>query len=192
MNLLQRLFPFVETLASGEEVQINRRPSTVVAVGVPWLSVALGSLLTTNLWVASAPLLPPLGLLILIAWRQLRPGVQPVWAGLPLGLFDDLVSGQPMGSAVLLWSAALLLLDALEARVPWRNFLIEWVVASVLIAAAIVLGALIANVTGGATPLVFTAPQIGVSILIYPLVGRFVARLDRMRRLPFLEVRAWD
>jgi hypothetical protein len=40
----------------------------------------------------------------------------PVWAGTLLGLFDDMVSGQPMGSAITLWSITMLALDVIEAR----------------------------------------------------------------------------
>ena len=68
------------------------------------------------LLIASAPVLPPLGFLAFVAWRQLRPGLLPVWAGLPLGLFDDLFSGQPFGTAVMLWSIAAIVLDVIEAR----------------------------------------------------------------------------
>jgi hypothetical protein len=56
----------------------------------PWLPI-----------IAPAPVPPPLGFLLLLAWRLLRPGLLPPWAGLPLGLFDDLYSGQPTGSGPL-------------------------------------------------------------------------------------------
>ncbi len=78
-------------------------------------------------------MLPPFGFMLLVAWRQVRPGLLPVWAGLPLGLFDDIYSGQPFGSAMLLWSLAMILLELVEARFPWRNFLLDWLVSAVLI-----------------------------------------------------------
>ncbi len=170
----------------------NRAPSRTLARGLPWLSVMAGSVAATAVWITSAPLVPPLGLLMLIGWRQMRPGLLPIWAGLPLGLFDDLLSGQPVGSAVLLWSLCELLLDGLEQRIPWRRFAFDWFVAAALIAAVIVLGALIANVTGGATPLRLTLPQIGLSILGYPMVARVIAMLDRIRLWPIARAPAWD
>ena len=169
--------------------RINRAPSPVLARGVPWLSVLLASLVPMWFIIASAPVLPPFGLLMLLAWRQLRPGLLPVWAGLPLGLFDDLSSGQPLGSAVLMWSAAMIILDVIEARVPWRNFLVEWLVASVIIAVTIVLGLVLANAAGAGTPLLVLIPQILISILAYPLVARLVAKLDHFRLLPIVELR---
>ena len=82
---------------------INRGPSTLLAAALPLLLVMAGSLSPTWPVIAAAPVMPPLGFILLLAWQHLRPGLFPVWAGLPLGLFDDLFSGQPLGSAELLW-----------------------------------------------------------------------------------------
>ncbi len=169
--------------------RINREPSPLFAFSLPWLSIALASLVSTVLVIASAPVMPPLGFLMYVAWRQLRPGLLPVWAGLPLGIFDDLYSGQPFGSAVMLWSVAAITLDVVEARLPWRNFLTEWLVASAMIAAYIVIGLALANWAGASTGLQVVVPQIVISILAYPLIGRAVALLDRIRLTPFVEIR---
>jgi rod shape-determining protein MreD len=169
--------------------RINRAPSPLVARGTPWLTVMLASLLPGFVLIASAAVLPPFGFLVFISWRQLRPGLLPVWAGLPLGIFDDLYSGQPFGSAVLLFSAAAIALDMIETRLPWRNFLTEWLVANSLIIVYIAVGLALANLSGAQTPLRVTWPQIVISILAYPLVGRFVALADRFRLTPFVEIR---
>jgi rod shape-determining protein MreD len=165
--------------------RINRKPSQLLARSIPWASVMLGSVAQVLLLIASAPMMPPLGFLILLAWKQLRPGLLPVWAGLPLGLFDDLYSGQPMGSATLLWSIASIIIEIIQARVPWRNFLMEWLVAACLIAGYIVLSLGAAHLTGASAPLLVVLPQIFISVLIYPLIGRLVAALDRFRLTPF-------
>jgi len=169
--------------------RINRVPSPIMARGLPWASVMISSILPGLLLIASAPILPPLGFLAFVSWRQLRPGLMPVWAGLPLGLFDDLYSGQPAGSAVLLWSLAAIVLDEIEERLPWRNFLTEWLVAMALILAYIVLSLFIANIAGASTPLHVIVPQIVISLLFYPFVGRLVALADRIRLIPFREIR---
>lgn len=178
-------FRFPSTARDKFRKRINRAPSPLVARGVPWITIMAASLLPSWLFIASAPLVPPLGFLMLVAWRQLRPGLLPVWVGLPLGLFDDLYSGQPLGNAVLLWSLAVIALDVVEARLPWRSFFTEWLVATALIAGYVVFGLVIANVAGGATPLQVILPQIILSIFLYPLVGRMVATFDRFRLLPF-------
>lgn len=168
--------------------RINRAPSPLLAISLPWMFIALMSVLTTILVIASAPVLPPLGFLAYIAWRQLRPGLLPVWAGLPLGLIDDLYSGQPFGSAVMLWSLAAIALDIVETRLPWRNFITEWAVAAVMIALYICSGLALANLAFAKTPVVFIVPQICISILVYPLIGRAVALVDRIRLTPVRDV----
>lgn len=165
--------------------RLNRAPSPAVAYLVPWLSIALASVAPGWAAVASIPLMPPLGFLMLLGWRQLNPGLLPIWAGLPLGLFDDLVSGQPAGSAVLLWSAAMLGLEAIELRWPWRNFLVDWSVSSLIIAAYVLIAGLIANGITRPDWLLVVPQQIVITMLIYPLVARLVAWFDRLRLTPF-------
>ncbi len=168
--------------------KINRAPSPVLAVGLPWLSIMIGSVLTTVLVIASAPIMPPLGFLMYLAWRQLRPGLLPVWAGLPLGMIDDLYSGQPFGSAVLLWSIATIVLDVFEVRVPWRQFITDWLVAAAITATYAIASLTLANLASGSTPVLTIVPQIIASILIYPLVCRLVAKIDQVRLIPIVEV----
>lgn len=177
-----------ERLRDLAKPRINRAPSPLLALTVPWLVVVLGSL--SPLWpvIASAPLLPPFGFLLLVAWQHLRPGIFPVWAGLPLGLIDDLYSGQPFGSAVLLWSLTLIGLDLIERRIPWRDVLHNWMVAAAIIAGYLVLALLLANATGGATRLATILPQIAIAVLAYPLAGRLVGAADRFRLIPIRKV----
>jgi len=165
--------------------RINRAPSPVIARTVPWAAIMIASILPGWLLIASAPVLPPLGFLFFVSWRQLRPGLLPIWSGLPLGLLDDLFSGQPFGSAVRLWSLAAIALDIVEARLPWRNFLTEWLVAIALIVTYIVLSLVLADIAGADAPIKVIVPQIVISILAYPLVGRVIAVLDRLRLTAF-------
>ncbi len=184
-----RIFESFAPVRRDRNRRINRAPSPVLARGIPWASVMLATLIPIWLTIASAPLLPPLAFLVFISWRQLRPGLLPIWAGLPLGFFDDLYSGQPLGSAVLLWSAAAITLDIIETRLPWRNSWTDWLLATGIIAAYILLCLLFANLAGGSTGIQVVVPQIAMSILCYPLVDRLVAWLDRTRLIPFVEIR---
>ena len=63
----------------------------------------------------------PVGTDVSDRWRMLRPGLLPLWAGLPMGLFDDMYSGQPLGSGILLFSLTLIALDLIELRFPWSG-----------------------------------------------------------------------
>lgn len=162
-----------------------RSPSPTLAYLAPWLSIILASVLPGWLMIASGPLVPPLGFMALVAWRQLRPDLLPVWAGLPLGLVDDLFSGQPFGSAILLWSGAMLALDLLEYRFPWRNFVAEWLVAAAVIVVYLAAMLELANAAGGATALWTLAPQMLLALCAYPVVAWIVARIDQARLTRF-------
>ena len=164
--------------------QINREPSRFLAITAPWLLVMFGSLSPAWPMIVSAPLMPPLGFLFLVAWQQLRPGLFPVWAGLPLGLFDDLYSGQPFGSAVLLWSTAMVALDLFEARFPWRGVVFNWLVASALLLVYLIAAAGIADIGGGKWSIGILIPQMLLSILAYPLLALIVSLTDRFRLIP--------
>ena len=164
--------------------QINRAPSPLLAAALPWLSVGLLSLFASATIVASLPLLPPLAFMTLLAWRLLRPGMLPVWVGLPLGAVDDLYSGQPLGSAIVLWSVAMLAVEPIDSRLRWRGFLHDWALAAALIAGYLVAAAGIAGITGEGRWYAPFAPQVLLSVSLYPLVTRFVAMLDRARLLP--------
>lgn len=162
--------------------RINREPSKILAITAPWLLVMLGSLSPTWPIIASGPVVPPLGFLLLVIWQQLRPGLFPVWAGLPLGMFDDLFSGQPFGSAVMLWSAAMILLDLFEARFPWRSVVFNWLVASCLTVVYLICAAWLAGANHTALAVIW--PQVLLSILICPVLALLVSMTDRFRLIP--------
>lgn len=183
------ILPGLARLPGRRRSRFNRAPSPAVAYLLPWLSVVLASFAATLALIGAVPLMPPLGFLMLLGWRQLRPGLLPVWAGIPLGLVDDGMSGQPPGSAVLLWSAALIALEAIEWRWPWRNFLLEWMVAGAIIALYILFAAVLAGGLGQAGMVDAIAPQAGIAILAYPLVARLVAWCDRLRLIPLRTLR---
>ncbi|HQV02809.1 MULTISPECIES: rod shape-determining protein MreD [unclassified Novosphingobium] len=176
--------PLTDTLRDFGKPRINRAPSPTLAIALPWLLVMLGSLSPVFPIVSSAALVPPFGFILLVAWQQLRPGLFPVWAGLPLGLFDDLYSGQPFGSAVLLWSASMIALDLLEVRFPWRGVELNWLAASGIVTLYIVLAAQLADLAGGNSSLLHMLPQIVLSILVYPIAARLVGAFDRFRLIP--------
>lgn len=165
--------------------RINRTHSPVLASTVPWVSILLASLCQTLPMASAAPIMPPLGFIALLCWRLVRPGLLPVWAGFPLGLFDDLLSGQPFGSAILLWSVALLVIELIETRLPWREFVLDWMLATLLIAAYLLLGAIMSGAPIEGPMLAMLLPQFVLSALVYPILARLVAGLDRLRLTRF-------
>ncbi len=109
------------------------------------------------------------------------PGLLPVWAGFPLGAFDDLFSGQPFGCAILLWSLTMLGIELVEARFPWRGFFQDWLFASVIVTAYLFIAALFSGARIGGIALVSLLPQLIFSLVLIPIVSRLVAGLDRLR-----------
>jgi len=161
--------------------RINRTHLPLLAYGLPWFTILLASLTPWLPVLAPAPVLPPLGYVMLLAWRLLRPGLLPLWAGLPLGLFDDLYSGQPFGCAILLFSLTLLAIELMEARFPWRNFWLDWLTASVMLTIYIAIAALFSGAALTVVQLTVIVPQLLLSIMLFPIIARMVAMLDRLR-----------
>ncbi len=149
----------------------------------PTVSVLVASALVILFpFAADAPLWPPLGFMMLIGWRMMRSDLWPVWIGLPLGLFDDLASGQPVGSAMALWTIAMLTFDAFDRRVVWRDHWIDWLIAAAMLAVYLLVGALFARTGDAANLLRILAPQWAWSAMLMPLVMRLTAGLDRWRQ----------
>ncbi len=139
-------------------------------------SILIGSLVTLIPVVASVPFLPPFGLLMLLGWRLLRPDALPVWAAAPLGLFDDLVSGQPVGSAVLLWQICALTIDLVDTRLLARDFWHDWLLAGGSIAFCLIAGRAFASTLAANVDTVLLF-QILVSIALFPLATRLCTAL---------------
>lgn len=149
---------------------------------IPIVSVVIGSLAPLLPIVASWPMLPPLGLLMLLGWRLLRPELWPLWIGLPLGLLDDLISGNPIGAAMLVWTLILIALDFADGRYLWRDYWFEWLIASGAISFYILASMLISAIIDGGSAAVWPLlPQLAMAILLVPLVLRLCARLDAWR-----------
>lgn len=164
--------------------RIEQTQSRTKMMAIPIISVLLASLLTILPIIATQPILPPFGLLFFIAWRLLRPGLWPMWAGLPFGLFDDLFSGQPFGSAALIWSVAMIFIELLDNRAVWRDYWQDWLIASIIIIVALLSGLFINGLAFSAAGAATILPQIALSVLIFPLVVRICARLDKWRIAP--------
>jgi rod shape-determining protein MreD len=161
-----------------EFIGLNESEKPPRAVWLAPLSVVLGSLVTLVPVVAVVPFLPPFGLMMLLGWRMVRGDSMRVWAPVFLGLFDDMVSGQPMGSAMLLWTVCVLVIDVLDTRLVWRDFWQDWLIASGAIGFYLIVGRFFASPFGAHvdTAMLF---QILIASALFPLVYRFCAWLDR-------------
>ena len=150
------------------------------ARAIPWLTVMAGSLMTIVPLIATIPILPPFGFVMLLAWRLLARYALRPWAAAPLGLFDDLLSGQPLGSAVLLWSLAFVAIDMIEQRLVYRDFWQDWLIASGGIACCVIGGRFLGVRVGTHVDTVLLA-QIVITMMLFPLAARIVAMIERRR-----------
>jgi rod shape-determining protein MreD len=148
---------------------------------VPILSTLAAAMLALLPYVADSALVPDFAYLVLLAWRLLRPEMWQAHIALPLGLFNDLVAGHPIGQSMALWTLIFLLLDLVDSRVGWRDYWTDWLFAAAAILFYTAGGWYVAREMGSATPFAVLLPQLGLSIFAYPLVARLVVGLDRWR-----------
>jgi rod shape-determining protein MreD len=100
---------------------------------------------------------------------------------LPLGLFDDLIAGHPLGQSMALWTIGFLIFDFVDSRVGWRDYWTDWLFASAAIAFYSGGTWYVGRIMGSQAPFVVALPQLLLSIIAYPLVALVVVGLDRWR-----------
>src|SRR5918993_3063938 len=106
---------------------------TRFAAFIPAASVVAASLLAALPLISMSGWFPDFGFLVLLAWRLLRSDPWPAWWAAPLGLVNDMFTGQPIGFSIALWSATMLALDLIDRRTMWRDYWIEWGLAAVFL-----------------------------------------------------------
>tara|TARA_R110001592_G_scaffold176712_3_gene416747 strand:- start:676 stop:1146 length:471 start_codon:yes stop_codon:yes gene_type:complete len=148
---------------------------------IPPLTVVIGSMITALPIITDYPILPPMGLLVILAWCLIRPGYWAVWAGFPLGLIDDIFSGQPLGSAAFLWSLVFILLETLDRKAVRRDYWQDWLIASTAIIFVLIGGMLIVDFRSNVLRFDLLVPQILLSVLLYPFVARLIGAIDNWR-----------
>lgn len=168
-------------MSRSRQSRIGRQPSQLRIKLIPPLTVVLGSMITALPIITDYPILPPMGLLVALAWRLIRPGYWPVWAGFPLGLIDDIFSGQPFGSAAFLWSVIFILLEAVDRKAVRRDYWQDWLIASTATIIVLIGGMLIVDFQSNLLRLDLLVPQMLLSVLLYPFVARLIGAIDNWR-----------
>jgi rod shape-determining protein MreD len=160
--------------------RLNRGPRKGVTL-IPAASVIAASALAVLPIVAHRGGFPDFGFLMLIAWRLLRADAWPAWWAAPLGFLNDLLTGMPVGLSVTLWTAVMLVMDLVDRRTQWRDYWIEWALASALILAAEAAEWKVAAWMGASVPFSQVLPAVLISILAFPIFAMLASRLDRWR-----------
>ena len=82
----------------------------------------------------------------------------------------------------------MIVLELIEQRFPWRGFWLEWLVAAALIVGYLIAGADLRQCGRRACrAAVHRCRSWSLSILLYPLAGRLVAVLDRLRLIRVMD-----
>ena len=128
------MIPPVRVMVGGREnrdfLRVFRANSRTPGDNAGDIKAMLASLATILPMIATAPLMPPAGFVMLLAWRLHRPDLLKPWAPVLLGFADDLVSGQPLGNSMLFWTVSCILIDVLDTRIVWRDFFQDWLLAA--------------------------------------------------------------
>ena len=148
---------------------------------VPIISVLLAGLLALLPIVMETPYIPDFAFLVLIAWRLLRPEMWTAGNALPLGFYNDLVAGHPLGQSMALWTMIFLLFDLIDTQLGWRDYWMDWLLAAAAILFYVYGGWYVARLMGSQAEFNVMLPQIFVSVFTFPLVARLVLGLDRWR-----------
>ncbi len=135
--------------------------------------ILLGSLTAVLPVLFDSPILPPLGFLAFVVWRLLAPELLPPWSALGFGLFDDLVSGNPLGTAIFLWTVAALALPFADRAFPFRTWRQDWMIAAGAVILYLTALWVLSPINGGAPiPPAFLLLPTGLTVLAAPLVVR--------------------
>src|SRR3546814_18621220 len=82
------------------------------------------------------------------------------------------MSGQPLGSAMFLWTATLIGIEAMNSRLLWRDYLQDWLIASIQISFCLLGGVYFARLLSGGGSVLIVLPQIAGAIFLFPAIMR--------------------
>lgn len=165
-------------LAPGKRIGQGPKPYAMI---VPAATVVGASLLSALPIISTTGWYPDFGFLALISWRLLRSDPWPAWWAAWLGLVNDLLTGGPIGFSVAFWSATMLALDLVDRRTMWRDYWMEWVLATLLLLIDDWLQWRIARLGGAGSPYSAMVPQLLISIGAFPVSAWLVSRIDLWR-----------
>jgi len=81
----------------------------------------------------------------------------------------------------MLWSIAMIVIEMIETRFPWRGLWQDWLTVGGMAVTYWFAALLISGASLTPELLAVTLPQAVLSLLLYPLIARMVAGLDRFR-----------
>lgn len=125
------------------------------------------------------PAMPQLGLMGVLAWAVLQPALMPPWVAFFVGGLADVLFGTPLGLNATLFAVATGAMRLIDQGVGERSHGFDWAVAAVLLAAVLLLTGPLMAVAGRPVPMAPLLWQLPSSLLMWPLVVRFSADIQR-------------
>lgn len=125
------------------------------------------------------PAMPQLGLMAVLAWAMLQPALMPPWAAFFIGALADMLLGMPLGLNATLFALATGAMRLIDAGMGERGHGFDWAVAGVMLLAVLLLTGPLMALAGQPVPMAPLLWQLPASLLMWPLVVRFCADVQR-------------
>src|SRR3546814_6490986 len=93
------------------------------------------------------------------------------------------MSGQPLGSAMFLWTATLSGIEAMNSRLLWRDYWQDWLIASIWHSLCLPGGFYFARLSSGGGSVFIVLPQFPWSILLFPAIVRSAEHTSELQSL---------
>lgn len=124
------------------------------------------------------PIMPHLGLLAVLAWAMLQPGLMPPWVAFGVGAVADLLFGQPLGVNATLFAVAAGVMRLLERRIGRHGHGFDWAVATVVMLAVMACTGPLMALAGRPVPMLPMLWQAPATLTAWPLVVRLAAGIQ--------------
>jgi rod shape-determining protein MreD len=157
----------------------HNNASEIVRRMVPAGTVLISTLAMALPFPLAWGVMPNLALLFVIIWASLQPRLMPAWAAFGLGLFADLLFGNPIGVWALIFPVAMVAVRLGEERVEGHSLGVDWAFVSLLLLAGHLLCWQLMEFTGREAALLPLLTQAGVTILAYPVAAVLAGRIQR-------------
>lgn len=125
------------------------------------------------------PIMPHLGLLGVLAWAMLQPGLMPPWVAFFVGAMADLLFGQPLGVNATLFAVAAGGMRLVESRVGRHGHGFDWAVAAAVMLAVMACTGPLMALAGRPVSVVPILWQWPATLMVWPLVVRVAAAVQR-------------
>ena len=125
-------------------------------------------------------LAPGFVLMAVFYWTVHRPDLMRPWGAFVVGLFDDVLTGAPLGLNALVFVLMHGVIVAQHRFFRGKPFVLVWFAFAVIAFGAHTIASLLALIAGGA-PIEPSAMLVryGLAVAMYPLAGWFLGRAQR-------------